>query len=222
MEPHWASYFCNVNGKLASIFLDLGLRSTLPDQGRPWLLWVWVYFKQPRTDGLSSSEEFPTLCKIEDKLNLAMTQRCGASLAGRTTTNGRREFYYYGPRVDGFEAALAEIGDEFNEYDFESGTQHDPQWNQYLNVLFPNTDDLQKIANREVLDLMAREGDQPELAREVMHWSYFSSEIARADFKEAISKKGYRIDSESYYDKGENPFDCASPRFRIWQHRALT
>lgn len=206
MEPHWASYFCNVNGKLASIFLDLGLRNATPDLARPWLLWVWVCFKQPRTDGLSSSEEFPVLCRIEDQLNIAMERHCGTSLAGGITTDGRREFYYYGSHANGFETAVAEVAAAFPEYDLDHGTQHDPQWTQYLNVLFPSDDDLQKIANREVLDVMQREGDQPEVPREVLHWSYFVSEADRASFKRAISEAGYRVDSEGYYAKSENPF----------------
>ncbi len=55
MSEEWDSYFCNVNDKLASIRVDLGIRSTVPDPNRPWLLWVWVYFERPRTDGLSRS-----------------------------------------------------------------------------------------------------------------------------------------------------------------------
>jgi Family of unknown function (DUF695). len=50
MSEEWDSYLCNVNDKLASIRVDLGIRSTVPDPNRPWLLWVWVYFEdQART-----------------------------------------------------------------------------------------------------------------------------------------------------------------------------
>src|SRR5436190_1889688 len=180
MEPHWASYFYNVNGKLASIFLDIALQA--PDLGRPWLLWIWVYFKQPRPDGLSSSEEFPTLCAIEDKLNALMQQHGRASLAGRITTDGRREFYYYAPRNSGVELALAEVAEAFGTYEFDSGTQHDPNWNQYLNVLYPPREELQRITNREVLDLMQEQGDQPDSPREVTHWSYFKTAEGRTRF----------------------------------------
>lgn len=206
MTEHWAAYFCNVNGKLASIFLDLDLRNTVPDAGRPWLLWVWVYFRHPRPDGLSSSEEFDSLCMIEDKLTAATKRGCGAVLAGRITTQGRREFYYYGSNLDAFNSVVAGAMESFDSYEFDRGTQHDPQWNQYLSVLYPSPDDLQRILNREVLEVMEKEGDRPEEARQVRHWSYFSEESDRATFKIVVQTKGYVVDSESHYPEGENPY----------------
>ena|SRR5882762_5593326 len=77
MSEEWDSYFCNVNDKLASIRVDLGIRSTVPDPHRPWLLWVWVYFERPRTDGLSSSDEFDKLVLLEDTLQAALEKKCG-------------------------------------------------------------------------------------------------------------------------------------------------
>ncbi len=206
MIEHWASYFSNVNNKLASIFLDIHLRNVAPDSARPWLLWVWIYFKRPRHDGLSSSEEFATLCAIEDKLNLTLMKDGHTVLGGRITTDGRREFYYYASSADAFEAALKGAMNSFPDYDFDFGTQHDPQWNQYVNVLFPSDDDLQKILNREVLDVMEKEGDQPETPREVMHWAYFPSEKNRTDFEGAVRANEYRLDSENHHPESENPF----------------
>jgi len=206
MTEHWVSYFCNVNGKVASIFLDIDLRNIAPDTGRPWLLWLWIYFKQPRPDGLSSSEEFPALCAIEDKVNNAIGPNCRALRAGRITTDGRREFYYYAPNSSRFDATVADLMKSVPGYEFDHGIQHDPAWNQYLNVLFPSDDDLQKILNREVLDVMENKGDQPEIPREVLHWAYFPTEINRADFEAAVQTKGYRINSKSHQPEGENPY----------------
>jgi regulator of RNase E activity RraB len=206
MTEHWVSYFCNVNGKLASIFLDIDLRNIAPDSGRPWLLWLWIYFKRPRPDGLSSSEEFPTLCLIEDKVNNAIGQNCQALRAGRITTDGRREFYYYGPNSSRFGPTIADLMKSFPGYEFDHGSRHDPAWDQYLNVLFPSDDDLQKILNREVLDVMENQGDQPEIPREVLHWAYFPTEVNRSDFEAAVQTKEYRIGSKSHHPEGENPY----------------
>ena len=221
MTEHWASYLCNVNGKLASIFLDIHLRNIAPDAGRPWLLWVWVYFKEPRLDGLSSSEEFPTLCAIEDKLNDSMKQGGRCVLGGRITTEGRREFYYYGPNADGFEGAARAALCSFQDYEFDVGTQHDPQWNQFLNVLFPSDDDLQKILNREVLDLMEKHGDQPELPREVMHWAYFPAELNRSQFQLAVQGIGYRIESASHFPEDENPYGLCFAKIQECTSQAI-
>ena len=154
MSENWNSYFCNVNDKLASIFVDLGIRKTIPDPSRPWLLWVRVYFKQPRPDGLSSREEFDTLVSIEEKLTTALEQKCGAVLSGRISTDGRRKFYFYGSLPRTFESALAESMTEFHGYRFEYDSQEDPGWRQYLDVLYPSEEDLQRIKNREVLQVL--------------------------------------------------------------------
>src|SRR5262245_38738957 len=102
MTENWASCFCRVNGALASIMLDLGLRAEAPLPLKPWLLCVWVYFRQPRPDGLSDEQEAPVLFAMEDALTTNLNPRCGALLSGRITTAGRREFYFYAERKDGF------------------------------------------------------------------------------------------------------------------------
>ncbi len=206
MTDHWVSYFYNVNGKLASIFLDIHLRNIAPDSARPWLLWLWVHLKQPRPDGLSSSEEFPTLRAIEDRVNNAISQGCQAVWIGRITTDGRREFYYYAPNSGTFDATVADIMNSFPGYEFDHGSQQDPAWNQCLSVLFPPEDDLQKILNREVLDVMENNGDQPEIPREVLHWAYFPTEVNRSDFEAAVQTKQYTLLSKSHQHEGENPY----------------
>lgn len=206
MTDHWVSYFCNVNGKLASIFLDIHLRDIAPDSARPWLLWLWVYLKQPRPDGLSSSEEFPTLCAIEDNVNNAIIQGCQAVWIGRITTDGRREFYYYASNSSRFDVIVRDITTRLPGYEFDHGSQNDPAWDQYLSVLFPTEEDLQKILNREVLDVMENNGDQSEIPREVLHWAYFPTEVDRSDFEDAVQAKEYKLFSKSHQPEGENPY----------------
>ena len=53
MSDQWDFYFANVNDKLASLFLDVGIRDRVPDPSRPWLLWVWVTLLRMRSPRLS-------------------------------------------------------------------------------------------------------------------------------------------------------------------------
>jgi len=197
MTDKWRPYLCRVNGNLASIFVDLGLRSEVPITSKPWLLWVWVYFQQPRADGLSSSEEAPTLFKIEDALNVEISQRCHGIPCGRITTEGRREFYYYGETNLGLNEAVVAALANFVGYRFDKGEQQDSRWEQYQNVLYPSEEDLERIANQDVLAKLEEQGDVPTVPREVVHWLYFRSEASRFLFREAAVKVGFRIVSES-------------------------
>lgn len=98
MVENWDSCFCDMNDVLASIFLNLELRKSAPDREKPVLLWVWVYMKSPREDGLSSKAEFEMLCAIEDQLTKTMTDKVNAVFCGRTTTDGRSSTTTHGIR----------------------------------------------------------------------------------------------------------------------------
>ena len=202
---NWKFYLCNVNNELASIFVDLGLREVVPIKTKPWLLWIWIYFESPRPDGLSSNQEAPTLYEIEDALFSSLSGACQAIPCGRITTDGRREFYYYGEKSEGFRDAVQEAMTSFKRYRFELGEQEDPRWEQYLNVLYPSPQALQRIANMDLLDVLAKRGDIHTVAREVQHWLYFRSRLSRASFRDMAFAAGYKIVSEKK-SEAEAPF----------------
>lgn len=207
MAEQWRPYFCNVNGKLASILLDLELINSAPIDSKPCLLWAWVYMRTPRPDGLSESEEAPSLYKIEDALNAVFAQEFAAILCGRITTQGRREFYFYGERATGLEARVKKTMGDFDGYRCDVGNESDPSWNQYRNVLFPSDDDLQRIGNLDVLDALEKEGDVHSIPREVCHWAFFDSKASRSAFRDAAVQEGFTVISE---------YDCEpGPRFKI-------
>lgn len=203
----WNSYFCNVNDKLASIRLDLGIRSAVPDLDRPWLLWVWVYFKQPRPDGLSSRDEFDKLASLEDTLRTALEGKCRAVLAGCITTDGRREFYFYGSTPEGFDESVNQSVGLNHGYKFDCDKQEDPDWKQYLNVLYPSEEQRELIENRKLLDVLKQKGDKLESPRDVSHWARFKNQNDRGAFRDATRVLGYRLESEY-----ENPDDD----YRYW------
>jgi uncharacterized protein (TIGR01619 family) len=211
MTDNWKSYICNVNDSIASIFVNLGLRDEVPILSKTWLLWTWVYFQSPRPDGLSASAEAPTLFKIEDALDSNVARNCRAIPCGRITTEGRREFYFYGETTDGFGEAVKTALASFEGYKFEMGEQGDPLWEQYLDALYPSPEDLERIKNRDVLDVLTEKGDVLAAARDVQHWLYFRSEQTRTSFREDATKAGFRIVSDSDA-KGDLPFGISVAR----------
>lgn len=206
MAENWKSYFCNVNDKLASIALDLGLRENAPMSDKPWLLWVWVYLQSPRPDGLSDSGEFETISAVEDELNRQLATSCRAIQAGRITTDGHREFYFYGAAETGFAAAVRSAMKQFKKYRFELGSQHEPEWNQYLNVLYPSDESMELIKNRDVLEVLERHGDSLKPVRDVHHWIYFKSAQDREWYSREIRQLGYTIENESEDVKEIRPY----------------
>lgn len=220
MAENWKPYLSNVNGKLASILVDLGLREVVPIPSKPWLLWTWVYFHSPRADGLSDSKEAPTLYRIEDSLNVNVARASQAIPCGRITTEGRREFYFYGETKNGFRHAVEAAMTGFEGYRFDAGEQEDRLWEQYLDVLYPSPENFQRIANTDLLDVLVEKGDILTVAREVQHWMYFRSEESRALFRDAAAAAGFRIVSESN-PEGELAFGISVARVQSVEQSSI-
>jgi regulator of RNase E activity RraB len=210
----WDFYFANVNDVIASLFVDLGIRDSVPDPDRPWLLWTWVYFRQPRHDGLSSAEEAPILVDIEDALTNAVKEASQAELVGCITTACRREFYFYGPQPGIFEQAIAGAMKGFPDYEYDTGTKDDPDWSQYLNVLYPSPEDHQRIKNLHVIEALEKHGDTLRKPRPVSHWAYFKSPQDRNKFIAKAVSAGFNItdQSESENSEAEHPFGVTLER----------
>jgi uncharacterized protein (TIGR01619 family) len=220
MTENWKPYLCNVNGKIASIFVNLGLWGSAPIASKPLLLWTWIYFKTPRPDGLSDNKEAPTLYKIEDALNSCVSRACRAMPCGRITTEGRREFYFYGETKDGFPHAVEAALKSFDGYKWDLGDREDPRWDQYFDVLYPSPEDLQRIANMDLLEVLVEKGDVLSVPREVRHWLYFRSESSRTLFRDAAAALGYRIASESSA-KGDLPFGIEVTRTQAIEQSSI-
>ena len=157
MSDDWESYFANVNDELASLLVDLGIRDSAPDPQRPHLTWSWVYMNHSRPDGLSASDEGPLLGIIED--DLVRSLKDCATLVGRITTAGRREFYFYGHDTTRCEDTISRTMRKHPAYRFDLGSKRDELWSRYLNLLYPSPEEFQRIKNRRVVDALEQRGD---------------------------------------------------------------
>jgi uncharacterized protein (TIGR01619 family) len=193
----WASYFANVNDRLASIALDLDLRGEAPNKSKPLLLWVWVYLRSPKPDGLSDDSEFDVLATIEDSLVKELGRACNAVESGRITSDGRREFYFYGADSINLDASISLVMKDFPQYQYHSSSQNDPQWAQYLNVLYPSEEDFEQIKNRDVLAVLMKHGDTLEAVRHVHHWIYFHTAAQRQQYAFKAKELGYKVEGET-------------------------
>jgi len=212
MNENFRPYLCNVNNKPASIMVDLKLVEEVPIAAKPWLLWLWIYMQSPRADGLSSSEEAPTLWKMEDALLEQVCLDGRILLCGRITTDGKREFYFYAEKPVGFQEAVAQAMEAYPAYKWELGDQSDSGWKHYLDVMYPSRTDLEKIKNGDLLDVVSKKGDILTIPRKVLHWIYFSSREHRAACSDATKRSGFAIESEFDHPGGERPFSLCVAR----------
>ncbi|MCI0664588.1 MAG: DUF695 domain-containing protein [Acidobacteria bacterium] len=211
MSDSWDFYFANVGGVVSSLLVDLGIRNSVPDAQRPWLLWSCVYFPEASVDGypISDEDETSILCRIEEALTQTVKESTEAELVGRITSDSRREFYFYGPQSDGFEEAIAKALVNFPAYQYKVGSREDPDWSHYLNVLYPTPEERELIENRHVVEKLEGYGDSLQAPRPVSHWVYFRSSEDRSKFVAAAVNSGFSlieqaeaVDEETKYPYG--------------------
>ena len=197
MSDEWDFYFARVNDAVSSIFVDLGIRPDAPIEKRPWLLWVWLEMQSARTDGLSSNEEAPTLHDIGAALDSIISATCGAQLVGRITGAGRREFYFYAAEPGELDAATASAMQRFDTYKYETGSSFQPDWDQYIKLLYPSESNLERMQNRRLLEALAEQGDVHEVPRKVDHWLYFADEAARTLCRDTLIAIEFSVADET-------------------------
>jgi hypothetical protein len=196
MSDEWDFYFARVNDAVSSIFVDLGVRPAVPVEKRPWLLWVFVEMQQPRPDGLSSNEEAPKLAEIGEALDAMIAPACGAQLVGRITGANLRQFYFYAAEPGEIDSAAANAMRAFDSYKYETGSMFQPEWDQYLNLLYPSESNLQRMQNRRLLELLAEGGDVHEAPRKVDHWLQFASAESRAACRDTLVAIEFALEDE--------------------------
>jgi hypothetical protein len=219
----WDFYFARIDDAVASIYLNLGLRADAPNEKQPWLLWVFVEMQTPREDGMSSKEESPILHQIEESLVAAINPLCGAQLVGRITGQGRREFYFYGSEPGELDAAVTQAMRAFESYEYECSSAFQPDWDQYLKLLYPSDSNLQRMFNRRVLDALASNGDVHETPRRVDHWLYFPTEEGRAACRETLAAIEFTvIDEHLHEEPGDDmPFTLVVSRMDSVEMRTI-
>lgn len=195
-QEKWEFYLSNVNDKLGSLFVDLGIHEFAPIFDKPNIVWVSIKMNNPREDGLSSQKESEILGKIEDSLVEKINSKHNSIYVGRLTSNGDRDLYFYFADTTHYEKTISEAMVDFPKYEFEFGTKEDKDWNGYFDFLYPTPKQLKSIQNRRVIDQLEEGGDNLTKSREVFHWIYFKTEKEREKFLSKIKNDNFIVVSK--------------------------
>ena len=195
-QEEWEFYFSNVNDKLGSLFVDLGLHKVAPIADKPNVVWVSIKMNNPREDGLSSQEESGLLGDIEDALVEKIVSKHNAIYVGRLTSAGDRDLYFYFGDTTLYDKTISEVMVVYPKYQFDFGSKEDKEWSGYFDFLYPLPQQFQSIQNRRVIEQLEKGGDKLTKEREVFHWIYFKSDSDREKFLEKIKNDNFSIVSK--------------------------
>jgi len=157
-DEAWDFYLTTIHDHPASIAVDLGLEAHAPMIERPWLSWLKIPMSAPRIDGLATPEEAPALAALEEALAEGLRSAIGARQAGRLTTRGRRELFFYAESTVELEGALADVGRAHAAYAIEHVTRRDETWALYRELLVPGDEERRWMAERNAADAAAERG----------------------------------------------------------------
>lgn len=188
----WDVFLLNENNTLFSVTLNFGLNLIAPIKNNSNLIEVSVKMNNPRTDGLSSTEERETLYSIEDKLIELLNSTTKYIYIGRTTKNNFIKFYYYSKEQIDTKKMETNLHSQFSSYEIKVTNKEDANWDLYKS-LYPTPLQNEKIQNAKVVQQLANQGDVLIKSRDVFHWSYFKTDAQRTKFIEAITKLNYTI-----------------------------
>lgn len=189
-DDHWEIYVTYVDEKPAVILVDIGVAQAAPIEGLSKLVWVWVQIQSPDEEGFPSEDEDFKLNEIEDVVTDS-TVSDGVRYAGRITSDGRREFYFYTDNPERFQESASTAMQSVPEYHFEIDNADDEEWRHYFDVLYPSPEDFQQIHNQHVITRLQQAGDSLTPPRPVDHFANFKSEEDRGSFIIAAGTVGF-------------------------------
>ena len=172
LPQNWDFFMCRIEGAPASIRTNLALIEVAPLEGLTQRLQFYIKMQNPRPDGLSSNEEYPILCDIEDAIG-DKAEAIGAILAGVVKSEGFLELWFYTQNAEALAKTCEEALQAFEGYQSGYNIAEDPEWEDYFDFLYPDEFSYQTMQNRKVLMQLEKNGDKMEVPREIDHFIYF-------------------------------------------------
>ena len=134
-----------------------------------------------------------SLAAIEDELAGALQAGGAAIYAGRCTTSGSRDFYFYTDAPSACADRAAGVMADHAAYQYALGHRPDPAWTVYFDFLYPGPQDLQRIFNRRVVALLQENGDEISQPRWIDHRAYLPGRAAAETLLADLSAQGFSI-----------------------------
>ena len=94
ITQNWNFYMCRVGDNPASIRLNLALYDIAPVEDYNHRISIFIKMNNPTENGLSSNEEYPILCDIEDEV-INRLETLEDIFAGTVKSQGRLELYVF-------------------------------------------------------------------------------------------------------------------------------
>ena len=222
METDWDAYLCEIDEKPASILVDLEYMGVAPVATLPYVAWVYIYMKQPSSDGLMSDEEYDVLQEIDELFEARLHAEGTSAFIGRVVHDGCQRYYFYRSEGEDWDDRVAAAMRSFPDYESEWGADKDPEWEMFFELLCPDDAELRTMIDYRILESLESNGDPLTASREITHWAYFDDGSTRQAFQEKVEALGFALVSLGEPDEEVDQFSIAFARNDIASYENIT
>ena len=189
MSNDWEFFPCTIEDHRASIFVDIGISDTI-SQAPGNLVILELAYKTPAENGLPTGAEFDAVSQLEDRIS-AHAEANADWYVGRSTYNGCRNFYLYTTQSRQSWRAFASLLKKESGYLIKAIYQEDPDHEAYTEELYPSDEDWRVIKDLRVIEVLADNGDDGSIPRQIMHWAYFADQSSGRLFASWAVEEGF-------------------------------
>lgn len=198
MSDHWDIYLTQIENNNIFVRLDMGIKNNVPIRNANKLVIVKIQTKSL----FSKKLNFKLLSEIEDTFDRHLTNK--DFFIGVTTDTECRRFYIYTMQETILKNSIESILTRNKKLKYNISIQNDPEWNIYLDRLYPDMFEQRWMLDRNVVEQLKTNNDDPQIPREVSHWFYFRNIDSRDSFKSKMNKNLYtNIDEQKVQENTE-------------------
>lgn len=194
---NWLQYDWDVHGIPAIYTVDLDLSEPLA--GYETLLWISCISSRPDAKMFDPGE----LRACERAFKKTVNVLDGAVYVGCIDLPAQRQYYFYTSKEEDLDAlsALKE-----RKLLLESGRAHEPKWQTYANLLYPDAAKFQTVENGRIIALLTQRGDQVGVNRRLSLNVFFPTEPTRILFEEQARVNGFAIGKPLFVPEQPLPY----------------
>ena len=139
ISNQWWTYIADYDGTPGSIRIDMGMKKNALVAGLPFVVIAGMKYVTPLANGLPLPSELQRFNVISDKLILAVMALGPSVYVGTFTHKNEQEHFIYVKDINGVEAAFINaLKRECDTCQALFKSKPDPEWNTYLQFLYPN------------------------------------------------------------------------------------
>lgn len=207
IQDQWDFYPCRVDNHPASMSVNMAYIGHAPISAADTVYWLTFEQPDPGEHGMGTKQSFDVMCDVEEAFFTHLDD-CELYFVGRLRNMGKWELYFFGcAGLDThIEDAAAIAIQQTANLPYNSGSKPDPEWSGYTNYIYPNQEHSRWMADRSVVDELAKLNDLHNKPRRIDHWIYFASKVNREAMAEASAMIGFARNDDPEDGDGDSPY----------------